>query len=132
MPSIKYNVTNKKWIMNYLPLLILGYLILSNKNSSYKDILKSLTEEEISMLLGYLGIDESNCSAISQAIPTLLNDDINIQKLLQMCLPLISGFFSKKKYNFTEENDFKNDNLSAISEIANNEIYEQLKSYFNW
>ena len=117
--------------MNYLPLLIFGYLIISNKKSNYKEILSSLTEEDICTILNYLGIDKIKSEAISRAFPTLIKGEFDLQKILQLGLPLFSEFFNRQNQTLSQTNDFENDNLLAISEIANEEIYSQLKSYFS-
>jgi hypothetical protein len=117
--------------MNYLPLLIFGYLIISNKKSNYKEILSSLSQDDICTILEYFGVDEINSMAISQAIPSLLNGDIDIAKILQIGLPLIGGFLNQRSESVNHSEDFENDDLSTISEIANEEIYSQLKHYFS-
>ena len=117
--------------MNYLPLLILGYLLISNKNSSYKEILNSLTEEEICMLLSYLGIDEAKAATISQALPTLLKGELDMQKIFQMGLPLITDFLSKQRQSTLTPCESEEDDLATISQAAGEEIYAQFRSYFN-
>ena len=63
--------------------------------------------------------------------PSLLNGDIDIAKILQIGLPLIGGFLNQRNESVNHSEDFENDDLSAISEIANEEIYSQLKRYFS-
>lgn len=122
---------SKSEFMNYLPLLILGYFVLSNKNTNYKEILSTLTEEDIATLLCYIGIDEVNASAISHTVPNLIKGDLDLQKLLPIALPLITNLFNKKPQDLTV-NDYKiTEGLDEVEGIVNEEIANQLKSYFS-
>ncbi len=117
--------------MNYLPLLILGYFVLSNKNANYKEILSTLTEDDIITLLCYLGVDDVNASAISHVIPNLINGDLNLQKLLPIALPFITNLFSKGPKESTVNAYQSNEGLSEVDGIATEEITAQLKNYFS-
>ena len=117
--------------MNYLPLLLLGYFVLANKKNNYKEILSSLSEDEICALLGYLGIDENSSLLISQALPNLLSGEMDLQKIIPLALPLLTNLFNKSPQNNPYESYVEKGDLEDIKEVASEEISNQLKCYFS-
>ena len=122
---------NKSKTMNYLPLLLLGYFVLANKKNNYKEILSSLSEDEICALLGYLGIDENSSLLISQALPNLLSGEMDLQKIIPLALPLLTNLFNKSPQSNPYESYVKKGDLEDIKEVASEEISNQLKCYFS-
>lgn len=122
---------NKSKTMNYLPLLLLGYFVLANKKNNYKEILSSLSEDEICALLGYLGIDENSSLLISQALPNLLSGEMDLQKIIPLALPLLTNLFNKSPQSNPYESYVEKGNLEDIKEVASEEISNQLKCYFS-
>ncbi len=117
--------------MNYLPLLLLGYFVLANKKNNYKEILSSLSEDEICALLGYLGIDENSSLLISQALPNLLSGEMDLQKIIPLALPLLTNLFNKSPQSNPYESYVEKGDLEDIKEVASEEISNQLKCYFS-
>lgn len=122
---------NKSKTMNYLPLLLLGYFVLANKKNNYKEILSSLSEDEICALLGYLGIDENSSLLISQALPNLLSGEMDLQKIIPLALPLLTNLFNKSPQSNPYESYVEKGDLEDIKEVASEEISNQLKCYFS-
>ena len=122
---------NKSKTMNYLPLLLLGYLLLANKKNNYKEILSSLSEDEICALLGYLGIDENSSLLISQALPNLLSGEMDLQKIIPLALPLLTNLFNKSPQSNPYESYVEKGDLEDIKEVASEEISNQLRCYFS-
>lgn len=122
---------NKSKTMNYLPLLLLGYFVLANKKNNYKEILSSLSEDEICALLGYLGIDENSSLLISQALPNLLSGEMDLQKIIPLALPLLTNLFNKSPQSNPYESYVEKGNLEDIKEVASEEISNQLRCYFS-
>ena len=122
---------NKSKTMNYLPLLLLGYFVLANKKNNYKEILSSLSENEICALLGYLGIDENSSLLISQALPNLLSGEMDLQKIIPLALPLLTNLFNKSPQSNPYESYVEKGDLEDIKEVASEEISNQLKCYFS-
>ena len=122
---------NKSKTMNYLPLLLLGYFVLANKKNNYKEILSSLSEDEICALLGYLGIDENSSLLISQALPNLLSGEMDLQKIIPLALPLLTNLFNKSPQINPYESYVEKGDLEDIKEVASEEISNQLKCYFS-
>ncbi len=122
---------NKSKTMNYLPLLLLGYFVLANKKNNYKEILSSLSEDEICALLGYLGIDENSSLLISQALPNLLSGEMDLQKIIPLALPLLTNLFNKSPQSNPYESHVEKGDLEDIKEVASEEISNQLKCYFS-
>ena len=122
---------NKSKTMNYLPLLLLGYFVLANKKNNYKEILSSLSEDEICALLGYLGIDENSSLLISQALPNLLSGEMDLQKIIPLALPLLNNLFNKSPQSNPYESYVEKGDLEDIKEVASEEISNQLKCYFS-
>ena len=122
---------NKSKTMNYLPLLLLGYFVLANKKNNYKEILSSLSEDEICALLGYLGIDENSSLLISQALPNLLSGEMDLQKIIPLALPLLTNLFNKSPQSNPYESYVEKGDLEDIKEVASEEISNQLKYYFS-
>ena len=122
---------NKSKTMNYLPLLLLGYFVLANKKNNYKEILSSLSEDEICTLLGYLGIDENSSLLISQALPNLLSGEMDLQKIIPLALPLLTNLFNKSPQSNPYESYVEKGDLEDIKEVASEEISNQLKCYFS-
>lgn len=122
---------NKSKTMNYLPLLLLGYFVLANKKNNYKEILSSLSEDEICALLGYLGIDENSSLLISQALPNLFSGEMDLQKIIPLALPLLTNLFNKSPQSNPYESYVEKGDLEDIKEIASEEISNQLRCYFS-
>lgn len=122
---------NKSKTMNYLPLLLLGYFVLANKKNNYKEILSSLSEDEICALLGYLGIDENSSLLISQALPNLLSGEMDLQKIIPLALPLLTNLFNKSPQSNPYESYVEKGDLEDIKEVASEEISNQLRCYFS-
>jgi len=122
---------NKSKTMNYLPLLLLGYFVLANKKNNYKEILSSLSEDEICALLGYLGIDENSSLLISQALPNLLSGEMDLQKIIPLALPLLANLFNKSPQSNPYESYVGKGDLEDIKEVASEEISNQLRCYFS-
>lgn len=122
---------NKSKTMNYLPLLLLGYFVLANKKNNYKEILSSLSEDEICALLGYFGIDENSSLLISQALPNLLSGEMDLQKIIPLALPLLTNLFNKSPQSNAYESYVEKGDLEDIKEVASEEISNQLRCYFS-
>ena len=114
-------------IMDYLPLLLVAFLALNNKDGfNIKDLISSLSKEDILAVMQSLNLDENLSSAILEIAPTLLNGEADFSKIAKSALPLLFTAFNK-----TTKNDvYENQSLEEIEDVASDEILCCLKEYF--
>lgn len=122
--------------MNYLIILLLGFLLLSKKSQNVSNILNGINLESISPVLETFGVNSDLLNAInSPQIKDYLSGNGNIKDLLPLLTPLLKDFLTKKNTSFSNENmqDFtaKSEYLSPIKDIADESVLTTLGNYFN-
>ncbi len=122
--------------MNYLIILLLGFLLLSKKSPSVSNILNGIDLENISPVLETFGVNSDLLNAInSPQIKDYLSGNGNIKDLLPLLIPILKEFLNKKNSSFSGENvqDFtpKSEYLSPIKDIADESVLTTLGNYFN-
>lgn len=122
--------------MNYLIILLLGFLLLSKKSQNVSNILNGINLESISPVLETFGVNSDLLNAInSPQIKDYLSGNGNIKDLLPLLTPLLKDFLTKKSSSFSGENvqDFtaKSEYLSPIKDIADESVLTTLGNYFN-
>ena len=114
-------------IMDYLPILLVAFLALNNKDGfNIKDLISSLSEEDILAITQTLNLDENISSAVLQIAPAFLNGEVDFSKIAKSALPLLFTAFNKT----TKNEEYETQNLEEIKEVASDEILCSLKEYF--
>ena len=116
--------------MNYLPLILIAIVFLTNKEKDYKQILNNFSAEDINEILKLTGLDEQVCNSISQIIPSVLEDGIDFSKIIKNALPLLMNYFLSAKAESAQDDYQEVNNKFEFEEIAGEEISAKLKEYF--
>ena len=115
--------------MNYLPIAIIALIVFTNKDNDYKSILKNFSKEDICEILNFMGFDNQISSAISDLLPNILNENLDIMQIAKCAMPLIFSYISQN--NKQSENANESATRFEFEEFAGDEISEKLKEYFN-
>ncbi len=120
--------------MNFLPLILLLFLLLKKDSSnSILNILKNIDTSYLLPILEFLGIKLDGLDILnSEEFKCFLSGNGDIKSLIPMLLPLLKNFnksSSNECANFSEE--VKNEYFSPIKDIAGEEITSLLGNYFS-
>ena len=115
--------------MNSIAIVLIIFLLLSKKDGKYQQILNNLSPTDIQAILDYLGLNENIKSAVTNILPSLLNESLDIKNIFKSLLPLLIGAISENKSKESMINPPPN-TLNELDGIANEEIKQSLKNYF--
>ena len=119
--------------MSFLPILLLIFLLSKSNNNTISSILNYIDLESISPVLEVFGLDKNIINVISsQEFKEFLNGNRDFKVLLPLIPTLLKNFNSKTtKHTQSNETIYKSENLTPIQDIASEEVYSTLGSYFS-
>lgn len=116
--------------MNYLPLLLLIIPFLTKKEKVYKEILSSITVNDLLTILPLFGIKEDQIQAVVQVLPTILSEEFNPNTFIKQLLPLLLSTFNTTQHTANYE-PVNSEPLEPVSSFINEEISNSLRAYFS-
>lgn len=118
--------------MNFLPIILIVVFLL-NKNGKTLEMLKDFDFQSISPLLSLFGINEKAIEIISSPeIKNLFQGNVDIKSLTPLISTLISSMKQSTPENYKNEENptFEAEYLNPIKDVASEQIYSSLNSYF--
>ena len=118
--------------MNFLPIILI-VLFLLNRNGKTAEFMKDFDFQSISPLLSLFGINQNLIEMISSPeIKNLLHGNIDIKSLTPLLTTLISSMKQSTPENYEKEENstYSAEYLNPIKEVASEEVFSSLNSYF--
>ncbi len=118
--------------MNFLPIILI-VLFLLNRNDKTAEFMKDFDFQSISPLLSLFGINQNLIEMISSPeVKNLLQGNIDIKSLTPLLTTLLSSIKQNNQNDYkSEENPtFTAEYLNPIKEVASEEVFSSLNSFF--
>ena len=116
--------------MSYLP-IILVVIFLLNRSSGVKEVLQNFDFQSISPLLSLFGVNDKIIETMqSQEMKNALDGNLDIKTLMPLLTTLISSVKQNATVEKNDEKRYEPEYLNPIKDVASEEVYSSLNSYF--
>jgi hypothetical protein len=123
--------------MNFLPILLIIFLLYKNKNATLVELLNNVDIDGLSPLLEIFGVDKTILETISnKEFKDFISGNGSFKALLPLLPTLLksfNNFNNGKNYTSEESSAYYEEaqNLTPIKDIASEKIMSTLGNYFN-
>lgn len=116
--------------MSYLP-IILVVIFLLNRSGGVKEVFQNFDFQSISPLLSLFGVNDKIIETMqSPEMKNVLDGNLDIKTLMPLLTTLISSVKENSPAPKTEEKRYEPEYLNPIKDVASEEVYSSLNSYF--